>query len=123
MKAIGEDPQEFAQFRDGFRSAINLDDDLEDLLACKMVEARWRQFRLLRAEAAILAQGRYQFVMERRGQLAEPLGRMNKVAGAAAPLTWPVPTTGLPFVIFSVTKNVILQNESLYVIEKQEGEE
>jgi hypothetical protein len=68
MKAIGEDPQEFAKFRDEFRNAIKPNDDFEDLLACKMVEARWRQFRLLRAEAALLAQGRCQFVMERRRQ-------------------------------------------------------
>jgi len=92
MKAIGEDPMEFAKFRDGFRNALQPNDDFEDLLACKMVEARWRQFRLLRAEAAILAQGRCQFVMERQRQLAEPQG-VSRVDGAAAPLTGPVPTT------------------------------
>ena len=61
MKAIGEDPEEFAKLRDGFRNAIKPNDDFEDLLACKMVEARWRQFRLAKAEAAILAQERCQF--------------------------------------------------------------
>jgi hypothetical protein len=95
MKAIGEDPVEFAKFRDGFRNAIKPSDDFEDLLACKMVEARWRQFRLAKAEAAILAQGRCQFVMERRRQLAEPQEGMSEVGGAAPSLTGPVPTTGL----------------------------
>lgn len=93
MKAIGEDPQEFAKFRDEFRNAIKPNDDFEDLLAGKMVEARWRQFRLLKAEAAILAQGRCQFVMDRRRQLGEPQGGMSGVNGAAPPLTGPVSTT------------------------------
>jgi hypothetical protein len=93
MKAIGEDPQEFAKFRDEFRNAIKPNDDFEDLLAGKMVEARWRQFRLLKAEAAILAQGRCQFVMDRRRQLAEPQGGMSGVNGAAPPFTGPVSTT------------------------------
>jgi hypothetical protein len=95
MKAIGEDPQEFATFRDEFRNAVKPNDDFEDFLACKMVEARWRQLRLLRAEAAILAQGRCQFVLEQRRQLAEPQGVLSGVNGAAPSLTAPVPTTGL----------------------------
>jgi hypothetical protein len=64
MKAIGEEPQEFAKFRDEFCNPIKPDDDFKDLLACGMVAARSRQFRLLKAEAVILAQGRCQFVME-----------------------------------------------------------
>jgi len=95
MKAIGEDPEEFARFRDEFRNAIKPKDAFEDLLACKMVEARWRQFRLARAEAAILAQERCQFVMERRRQWPEAPGGVSGVAGAAPPLTGPAPTTGL----------------------------
>jgi hypothetical protein len=94
MKAIGEDPQEFATFRDEFRNAIKPNDDFEDFLACKMVEARWRQLRLLRAEAAILAQGRCQFVLEQRRQLADPQGGVSGVDCAAPSLTGPVPTTG-----------------------------
>jgi len=95
MKAIGENQEEFAKFRDGFRNAIKPNDDFEDFLACKMVEARWRQFRLARAEAAILAQGRCQFVMERRRQLAEPHGGMGEVGGAAPPSTTTVLERGL----------------------------
>jgi hypothetical protein len=78
MKAIGEEPQEFAKFRDEFRNPIKPNDDFEDLLACKMVAARWRQFRLLRAEAAILAQSRCQFVMKRRRQGSWPSPLMAK---------------------------------------------
>jgi hypothetical protein len=44
MKAIGEEPQEFASFRDEFRNPTKPNDDFEDLLACKMVAARWRPF-------------------------------------------------------------------------------
>ena len=86
MKAIGEEPEEFAKFRDEFRNPIRPNDDFEDLLACKMVAARWRQFRLLRAEAAILAQGRCQFVMERRRQgfWPSPLVAQGVVRSAAA---------------------------------------
>ena len=95
MKAIGEDPEEFAKLRDGFRNAIKPNDDFEDLLACKMVEARWRQFRLAKAEAAILAQERCQFVIDRRRQLAEPEDRISVVNGGLPPSTGPVRTTGL----------------------------
>jgi hypothetical protein len=86
MKAIREEPKEFAKFRDEFRNPIKPNDDSEDLLACKMVAARWRQFRLLRAEAAILAQGRCQFVMERRRQriLAFAIGGQGVVRSVAA---------------------------------------
>ena len=83
MKAIGEDPEEFAKLRDGFRNAIKPNDDFEDLLACKMVEARWRQFRLAKAEAAILAQERCQFAIDRRRQLAEPEARLSVVTVAS----------------------------------------
>jgi hypothetical protein len=83
MKAIGEDPEEFAKLRDGFRNAIKPNDDFEDLLACKMVEARWRQFRLAKTEAAILAQERCQFAIDRRRQLAEPEARLSVVTVAS----------------------------------------
>jgi len=95
MKAIGEDPEGFAKLRDGFRNAIKPNDDFEDLLACKMVEARWRQFRLAKAESAILAQERCQFVIDRRRQLAEPEDRISVVEGGVPPSTGPVRTTGL----------------------------
>jgi hypothetical protein len=95
MKAIGEDPEEFAKLRDGFRNAIKPNDDFEDLLACKMVEARWRQFRLAKAEAAFLAQERCQFVIDRRRQLAEPEARISVVDGGVPPSTGPERTTGL----------------------------
>ena len=94
MKAIGEDPEEFAKLRDGFRNAIKPNDDFEDLLACKMVEARWRQFRLAKAEAAFLAQERCQFVIDRRRQLAEPEARISVVDGGVPPSTEPVRTAG-----------------------------
>jgi hypothetical protein len=69
IRAIGEDPEEFAKFRDGLRNAIHPKDDVEDFLASQMLETRWRQFRLLKAEAAILARGRCQFVIDRQRQL------------------------------------------------------
>ncbi len=89
MKAIGEDPGDFEKFRDGFRNAIVPNDDFEDLLACKMVEARWRQFRLLRAEAAILARGRCEFVMRQLAGQGRPFG-----ADVRSALAGPGPSTG-----------------------------
>ena len=82
MRAIGEDPEEFAKFRDGFRNAIDPQDDFEDFLATQMVESRWRQFRLLKAEAAILAKGRCQFAVDRRRQLAGQGRSLEAPSGA-----------------------------------------
>ncbi len=58
MKALGEDPAEFAKHLAGLHRALDPQDGLEEVLVRGIAELYWRLFRLQRGEAGFLASRR-----------------------------------------------------------------
>ena len=80
MPALGEDPDEFDQFRQGLCRALNPGDDFECLLVNDMAEIHWRLRRMVRAEAAAQATQRRERQAWREEEDAKSdIGRMNEL--------------------------------------------
>ena len=80
MPALGEDPAEFDQLRQGLYRALDPRDDFECLLVDDMAEIHWRLRRMVRAEAAAQAtQRREQQAWREEEDAKSDIGRMNEL--------------------------------------------
>ena len=78
MKELGENPADFEELRNFLHRALAPRDEFEQMLVEDMAELRWRRWRLLRAEAGIVASQKRRFELDHEWRLAS----RGKGAGA-----------------------------------------
>lgn len=61
MELLGEDPQQFENFRETLRKGYDPRDLMEEMVVEELALNRWRHFRAVRAESGVLAAGRRHF--------------------------------------------------------------
>lgn len=85
MKELGENPADFDELRNSLRRAFAPRDEFEQMLVEDMAELRWRRWRLLRAEAGIVASQKRMFELDHEWGLASRgKGNMASVEWALA---------------------------------------